>query len=163
MERINGTNPDQSGPMFGRPENSSSNFRAIFHFLSKDKFYGKLPLSLFPEVDFAMQRGDMLCARGPQGLLGLCCWKHLSERQARQAIAERRLPRQSQALEPGDAVLLTLITASVSGVTASLARRVFAHHRGRIVLYERHLVRGDRQDRFGWIDKQGTRLGMSLS
>lgn len=147
----------------GRPENNAGNFRAIFHLLARDKLYGKLPLHLFPEVDFAMQRGNMLCARGPQGLLGLCAWKHLSEHRARKSIAERRLPAIGEAIEPGEAVLLTLIAGSVSGVVSVLARRTFALHRGRIVLYERHLLGGTVASRFTWVDKLGVRLGSNLT
>lgn len=157
---------DLPGPretlQFGRLRNSDANFRTLSLWLARDPLYGKVPFSRLGRLNQWLSSGCVIIANMEGELVGACAWIALETDVARRAITERKAPKRSDQPPTGDEILLTMIAGSRPGIVRKLIRHIMSVHRGRLILYERHLSRGSTVKNFGWIDRDGIPQGTQL-
>lgn len=143
-------------------QDNDANFRVLSLWLAKDPLYGLAPVQRLGALDSWLRNRRVVVATRDSRIVGALAWAWLREDAAVQAIETRTLPSADTALAQGNALLITMVAGSEQGMVKRLTRRFIALNKGRLMLYERHSVKGGPASKFGWIDRNGVVEGPAI-
>ena len=146
----------------GLLKDTDENFRTLVLWLARDPVYGAAPISRLPALGSWLKHRRLVVATVETRIVGALAWVLVEPESAIRAIQDRVLPPSDSLVSTSDALLITMIAGSESGVVKRLMRRFIAMNKGRLLIFERHLSRGQASMRFGWVDREGVLGGAAL-